>query len=220
MSIPFSQLPGRHERHFMRKVKNALFDQPIDAYSDEELLEVQRLDHEELLSFLQELRGCVQEAVSLKPNVESQVLLDMKIKLDHLFEIASGLADQQGANKQAIAELTAVIMQKISEGAKGDPLAEQELMQEQQAREQHYQWLDVPLVADLLHADSVIREDELVPTLLSASTEHLQVALQMFQPEQLQSIAVQAEKLMTAKNINEQEYAEVFNNLKLLQQAL
>ena len=59
MQIPFSEYPGRHERHFRRKIKNPLFPRPINSYSDDDLLEVQRLDHEEIIEFITQLRAYV-----------------------------------------------------------------------------------------------------------------------------------------------------------------
>ena len=38
---PFSNKPGRHERHLLRKLDNPLFPRPVIAPSDEEILEVQ-----------------------------------------------------------------------------------------------------------------------------------------------------------------------------------
>ena len=185
MSVPFSERPGRHERHFRRKLNTDLFPRPIGEYSDEDLLEVQRLDHEELLEFLAELRATVQRAVDLSPNEESQVVLDLKAGLEQLYERAAGLADHQESNKSAIAQLVGVIMQTVRRGAAGDSLAEQELLQEEQARVSHFRLLEQPVVADLLHPESLIEADEIVPVLLLESPEGLAAALEMFDREQL-----------------------------------
>ena len=62
MTVPFSQRPGRHERHYRRRLGNPLFPNSPSQQEDETLLEMQRLDHEELLGFLEELRATAQRA--------------------------------------------------------------------------------------------------------------------------------------------------------------
>jgi hypothetical protein len=77
MSIPFSELPGRHERHYKRRLDNPLFRESA-TLNDADLLDAQRLDHEELLAFITELRATVERALNLKPNEESDVILKLK----------------------------------------------------------------------------------------------------------------------------------------------
>jgi len=217
MPITFSQFPGRHERHFIRKYKNVLFDDSFDSYTDDDLLEPQGLDHEELIQFLKALRKCVESAVSLKPNEESQVLLDLKVTLDKLYSEACALADQHGANKQAISELTKVIMLQIKASAEGDTLAASELEQEEQAREQHYKLLEFSIVADLLHADSSIKENELTATLLSESSDGLAAAMAIFDEVQIKLIAEEASSLLENKT-NLTELAQAYENLVQISQ--
>lgn len=197
MRIPFSERPGRHERHFRRKLDNALFPKPLIDPSDDDLLEAQRLDHEELLSFITELRETVQQAVELKPNEESQAILNLKERLDRLYEASAGLADDQSGNQAAIRQLIAVIMKTVWAAAT-DPQAEQELQQETAARAAHFELLEQPLVADLLHPESPIGEDELIPTLLSESEAAVAAALRLFDEDQLALMVGQAHALLDA----------------------
>jgi len=195
MQIPFSELPGRHERHYRRRLDNPLFARPA-TLGEEELLEAQRLDHEELLAFISELRQVVQRAVELKPNEESEVILKLKEDLERLYETSAGLADDQEGNQQAIRQLLAVIMRSITANAAGDALAEQELDMEAQARSLHFDLLRTPLVADLLHPQSLIGADQLAATLLSEPAEAVQAALQLFDPAQREQLAVEAQALL------------------------
>lgn len=215
MEIPFSKLPGRHERHFKRKVNNPLFPRPIENYTDDELLEVQRLDHEEIVVFLQTLRQQVEKAVSLKANEESDVVLDLKAELEKLYETACRLGDQQTNNKVALRDLLKVIMSTVSANAGGDSKAEQELMQEQIAREQHFAMLEHALVVDLLDADSLILEDELVAVMLTEDEEQVKVALTMLDDEQRYLLADEAAEVLSAKNLMQDEaYVERLNLIR------
>ena len=192
MAVEFSQFPGRYERHYRRRLANPLFPGDPVALDQEVLLEMQRLDHEELLGFLAELRQAVQRAVNLKPNVGSEVVLELKEQLDRLYEISAGLAEDHGGNQAAIKQLLEVIMRNVERGAAADPRAMDELAQERIARAAHFELLATPLVADLLHPHSNIAADELAPSLLSEDGPGLAAALQLFDLAQLRQVFADA----------------------------
>jgi hypothetical protein len=195
MRLLFSELPGRHERHLLRKQDNPLFPEAQRRLSQSELTEAQRLDHEELEAYIRDLRKLVGEAVSLGPHEQSDVILELKERLDQAYETACRLADDQSPNKEAIRKLVAVIMQAVWKGAGNDTLAHQELEQEEAARETHYELLETPLVADLLDPDSLIQGDELLPVLLSAERGEFEAAITLFDPAQLSAICEQGVEL-------------------------
>ncbi len=168
------------------------------------MLEAQRLDHEELLAFVTELREVVQRAVDFKPTEESEVVLGLKQDLERLYETSAGLADEQETNRQAIRQLLAVVMRSVAANADGDDLAEQELDMEAQARQLHFDLLRTPLVADLLHPQSTVAADQLVATLLSESTEAVSAAVNLFDQEQRRQLAGEAQALLDAVDPNRQ----------------
>lgn len=194
--IPFSSLPGRHERHFLRRLDNPLFGASMTAGDDGELLVMQRRDHDELLAYLAELRALVERAVTLRPNEASQVILDLKSDLDKSYEKACTLADDQRNNKEAIAQLLEVVMKSVQASAGDDPAALQQLEEERLARTVHFRLLVHPIVADLLDPKSLIQAQELVPSLLSESQEGLAAALELFDGEQLQRLVADAGELL------------------------
>lgn len=75
-------------------------------------------------------------------------------------------------------------------------MARQKLEMETQARQQHFAMLDQPLIADLLRPDTVIGEDELVPTLLSESADAVSRAMQLFSPAQQAVLCKTAAELL------------------------
>lgn len=186
MQLLFSELPGRHERHLLRKHNNPLFPEDQRSLTQGELTEAQRLDHEELEAYIGDLRKLVGEAVALGPHEQSDVILELKERLDKAYESACRLADDQSPNKEAIQKLVAVIMRAVWQGAGNDTLAQQELEQEVEARKTHFELLETALVADLLDPESLIIEHELLPVLLSAEREDFEAAVTLFDPNQIQ----------------------------------
>ena len=217
MSIPFSELPGRHERHYKRRLDNPLFREPA-TLNDADLLNAQRLDHEELLAFITELRATVERALNLKSNEESDVILKLKEDLERLYETSASLADEQGANQQALSQLLAAVMNTIRSNTTGDSLAEQEMAMEQQARQMHFELLQHALVADLLHPETLIAPDQLVPTLLSSPTEQVKAVMVIFDPEQLAMISQEAQALLSLHD-PQKKIVDAQTNLTVIQQA-
>ena len=185
MTLLFSQRPGRHERHLLRKRNNPLFPEEERNISGAELQEAQRLDHEELVAFITEFRALIYQTVNLKANEESEVILGIKEQLDRSYEQACGLADDQTETKLAIHKLVQLIMAAVRKGAGDDPLALSELEQEEQARAFHFELVENAIVADLLNPDSLITDRELLPSLLSESPQGLRAALELFEDTQL-----------------------------------
>lgn len=195
MRVPFSEFPGRHERHYRRRLQNPLFAEQSQP-GDDALLEMQRLDHEELIAFISELRGVVQRAVDLGPREESEVVLALKEDLERLYETSAGLCDDQSGNQQAIRQLLAVVVRSIAANADGDSLAEQELEMEAQARSLHFDLLRHSLVADLLHPESVVGPDQLAATLLSEPPPQVTAALTLLDDAQRGELAAEAQALL------------------------
>jgi hypothetical protein len=196
MRLLFSELPGRHERHLLRKYENRLFPESERTLTSDRLNEAQRLDHEELVSYLVDLRKLVGEAVSLGPHEQSDVILELKERLDQSYETACRLADDQSPNKEAIKKLVSVIMQAVWKGAGNDDLAHQELQQEEEARRLHYEILEQPLVADLLDPESLITEGDLLPVLLSSEDSEFEAAVTLFDPEQLTALCARGDEFL------------------------
>lgn len=205
MEIPFSDRPGRHERHFRRKIDNPFFPRPVTGYTDDDLLEVQRLDHEEIIVFLDELKQRVQQAINLQANEESQVVLDLKAELEKLYETACRLGDQQQNNKAAIRDLISIIMVTVRTHAGGDSKAEMELQQEETARQQHFAMLEHKLVVDLLDSESLIMEDELPAVMLTEEELQVKTALELLDGEQRVLLAADAVSLAGQKGLQDDE---------------
>jgi hypothetical protein len=222
MKIPFSKLPGRHERHYCRKLNNSIFPRPLRQTTDSDLLEVQRRDHEELIDFIQHLQGIVVRAAELPPNVDSETILLLKEQLDKAFETSAGLADDQSGNQFAIRKLTEVMMSAVRTSAGNDPLAHQELDQEDAARSAHYRLLEHAIVADLLHPQSLIEADELAPALLIEQPAGLEAALSLFDYDQLSEIIEQSKQIAVGHSDNDalhQCLAQMVEQLEKLKQA-
>ncbi len=195
-----SEYPGRRERHLLRRKDNLLFPKNERLINDSALMETQRLDHEEIVEFIPQFRRLVHQAVELKPNEESDVILKLKGDLDQAYEQACGLGDNQTETKDAIKKLLQVIMSAVRTGAGSDPTALDELAQEDAAREAHFALLEQTLVADILSPQSPIAEHELILILLSADDADFVAALELFDPVQLGLLCEQGRDFLEPLN--------------------
>ncbi|MBL3526089.1 MAG: hypothetical protein JMN27_00475 [gamma proteobacterium endosymbiont of Lamellibrachia anaximandri] len=204
----------------MRKHENPLFSESERSLTPGTLEEAQKLDHEELVAYIGDLRKLVGEAIALGPHEQSDVILSLKERLDKSYETACGLADNQSDNKAAIKKLISVIMQTVWKGAGNDTLARQELEQEEEARKLHYEVLEYPLVADLLSPDSVIREDELIAVLLSEERDDFEAAVTLFDPVHIESLCAQGKVLLQAREAESSEMPDARSRLRELETLL
>lgn len=196
MAPEFSSQPGRYERHVQRKYNNVLFPKEERQVTQDHVVTARELDEEELQQFSQTYHTILQEIVELAQNVESELVLKLKQRLDQLYEQVCGLGGDRTAEKAGLAKLHQAIDQAIAAGAAGDATAEAQLAQEARARKIHWQMLQQPLVADLLRSESPITQDDLLPTLLSEEAESFSITMGMFDPEQCRTLLGQAEKLL------------------------
>lgn len=196
MELPFTHKPGRRERHLHRRHENPLFSWPPHEVSPEDLLAAQKADHEEMEAFRESFRLLVQRAVELPPDAGSEIVLELRESLERQYEQSFGLPEDHAREREALRKLIDLIMRAIRKSAGIDPLARQELADEEEARAIHFRLLEHPLVADLLHPHSPIVPDELAPTLLGAPLDEVAAALDLFDPEQIAQLAEQSARLL------------------------
>ncbi len=200
MEPEFSNKPGRCERHLQRKCNNPLFPEEGREVSQEQVAAARALDEEELLRFSEDYQTVLKEISDLAQNVGSEVILNIKQRLDQLYEQVCGLSGDRTAEKAGLVKLHQAITHAIVAGAAGDATAEIQLAQEAQARDIHWQLLEEPLVADLLRPESPISPGDLLPSLLSEDAGSFGVTMGMFDPEQRRSLLTQAEALLKGRD--------------------
>lgn len=194
MNTMFIELPGHRERHLKRKHNNPLFGNCVISML--EIEQARRSDAAEAEVFLNYFRDLVKQAVEFKPTADADLILKIKEQLDKSYEQCAGLPGDTSEIKGMLKRLLHAIMQAMWKGIGNDPIAQQKLEMEEQARSQHFNLLEQPLIADLLRPDSLIEEQELVPTLLSESPQALGLAMQLFSPAQQIALYQQANDLL------------------------
>ncbi len=212
--------PGAHERHLLRKRGNPLFGPVADIATDSAAQAQARLaDAQERDAFIQRFQALLQQAINLKPNEESEVLLALKGSLDEAYTHCSSLGGELGPLRQGLARLTETVMVAVRAAAGSDPQAMMELEQEALARASHYRLLEHVLVADLMRPNSVVPADELVPTLLDAPQAALEAALWLFDGEQLGRLGGEGRLLLSHCREQGAELPAAWRNLALLEGA-
>jgi hypothetical protein len=220
MKLHFSPLSGARERRLQRLRDNPLFSEEKRHVRQEDIDVARQQDTDERERFLREFQGLLEETVNLAPNVESDVILDIKERLDMAYEHSSSLPGDQADIQQALRRLVAVIMGAVRANAADDPQALTKLRDEDIARNAHFELQGFPLVADLLREDAIIQEDELVPTLLSETRESLAAALQLFDSAQLGLIVEQAARLLRQRQREGHPLPEAWARLREIEATL
>lgn len=217
MTLQFSAHPGSRERHLRRRAANPLFAAALRGVTQADINAAQAEDQRDAQDFLERFRALVQRAVELKPNEESQTILDLKASLDHAYVECAAMAGDHQPIQDALRKLIEVMMGAVRAAAGDDPKAQAELDDEERARRAQFELLHHPLVADLMHPATPIDREELVAALLSDTDEAIRAALWLFEPEQLDEIREEARDLAIALRNKGDELPELWEKMKLLE---
>ncbi len=216
MELPFTHKPGRRERHLRRRHENPLFAWPPREVPPEDLLAAQKADHDDMRVFGDRLHALIQRAVDLPPDAGSDAVLSLKEALEAQYEQSYALPEEHGEARTALKRLIELIMKTLWHHAGADPVAHQELSDEEAARAIHFRLIEQPLVADLLHPDSGIGPDELVPTLLSASEAEVKAACELFDGRELAALLERSERRLAALDEQDIDLSQARNRLALI----
>ncbi len=207
-----SENPGAHERHLVRRHENVLFGERSTEVTSDSLQQNQKIDHDVLQRFMLDFREVVNQAVALKSNEDSEVILAVKDQLDKLYATSVSVADDQNRVQESINKLINVVMQSVRKGADQDPQALQELAQEDAARDANYAFLESKLVADILDPESPINNEDLLPTLLCAEKDDLALATQLFDLEQIIFLLEQGKLLLDKLDSEAEDITQAAEN--------
>lgn len=198
MTLQFSAQPGCWERHIQRRYNNPLFASS-PTITAQTLQAAQQRDATERLAFEKGFTELLEETSSLDNQVEAEVILRIKQRIDSLYEQCAGLGGDYQQAKTALRKLVDIVMQAIKSSSADKPELLTQLEEETFAREMHFQLLEHSLVAHLLHPETPISEEDIVPTLLSEEESGLRAAMSLFTPEQQQILCDAAEALLNQR---------------------
>ncbi len=216
MTNESEEKPGIREQHLLRRRNNPLFDASRREVPNEDIASARLDDGLELDRFMETFQSLVQRAVDLKPNTPSETVLEIKAALDKAYQQACALPGDQTRVKQAIVQLVGAIMRAIWSGIGDDPLARQELEDEETARRAHFSLQELPLVSALTHPESPIGEDELIPSLLSEPANTLVPSLTIFDADQLAVLCEEARAFLLQRD-PDRALKDAWNRLELIE---
>lgn len=219
-AIRFSPQPGAFEKHLRRKHQNPLFPTAQQNLLQAEVEQARLRDQQDLQAFMEAFDETVKQAATLNGTVDSEVVLDLKEKLERLYVNSGSLAGDLGDYQDALLKLIRVCMEMIRKGASDDAVALRKLDEEDQARTVYFAMLETPLVADLMRGDEVIQADELVPTVLSLETRELTTVLALFEPEYLEQLILQTRDFIQNLSPETQTLAHTEDKLQLMEKVL
>lgn len=216
MELPFTHKPGRRERHLLRRHQNPLFAWPPQAVQPEELLAAQQADHEDMLAFREHFRELIQRTVDLPPDAGSDAVLSLKEALEAHYEQSLALPEDHREERAALKRLIELIMKTLWRQAGSDPVAQQELSDEETARAIHFRLLEQPLVADILHPDSCIQPQELPSALLSATEAEIEAVCELLEGQELAELLERSEQRLRSLEEQDIDLGQARNRLALI----
>lgn len=182
--------------------------------------EAAKKDRHDVDEFMAKLRELVQQAVDLPSEVDTETIVALKERLEKAYSRCVSLAGDQRPVLQALKNLIAQMVAALRNAAGNDPIARQNLDEEEIARRHFFALHEHVIVADLMRSDSAILPQELAATLLSEDPAALDAALELFTTDQLVSLSKQAHTLIEDMADTEQIHTTARRNLELIKRAL
>ncbi|ALG67713.1 hypothetical protein [Beggiatoa leptomitoformis] len=223
MEVRFSQRPGCWERDLQRQYQNPLFAELREhEVTQTEVDLAQERDEAEQIKFANQFQSLLEEVATLQSEVEADVILRLRTKIDSLYEHCAGLGGKDYAmEKNALMKLSQLIVESINASGLQDPETLKELEKEMVARQLHFSLLEHALIAHLLHPESPIDEASIVPTLLSEDNNVLRAAMTLFGAEQQRVICAAARDLIKRLQVDGQRIpAVVWLRLETMEQPI
>lgn len=215
--LRFSAQPGMWERQIQRKYENPrLFTGPdiTQAMVDT----ARQRDARERQGFQEDFKQLCAEMATLQGAVESEKILQLKERIDKLYIECLAHRDM-AAEKVALRKLHDVVITTLIQAVASDPLARDEIAQEQAAHQLHQELLEYPLVAQLLRVDSPIAKDDLLATLLAEPGVTFPGVLSLFDAQQLQELCRGAHSLLAAALAPDVDLAAMQARLQVMEGA-
>lgn len=199
MKLQFSPYPGCWERHLQRQYNNPLFSHHSRIITQRDVELAQRQDAIERETFHRDFLALLQEVSALQAAVKVEIVLNLKKRVDSLYECCAGLGGNFTVEKQGLNKLGELIIQTIlTSRSEQNPQVVAELTAELAAQKLHIALLEYPFVAHLLHPHSPIVQEDIVPALLSEEENSLRAAMSLFSIDQ-QRILCDEARILLAK---------------------
>ena len=212
--LRFSANPGMWERQLQRKHENPRLFPASSTIVQATVDAARQRDARERQAFHANFKQLCAEMAALQGAIESEKILQLKERIDKLYlecmaqatardggstgNAGAVSSEDMAAEKNALRKLHDVVVATLVQAAANDPLARDEIAQEQAAHQLHQELLEYPLVGQLLRADSPVAADELVATLLSETGTSFPGVLSLFDAQQLQELCQGARSLLAA----------------------
>lgn len=218
MQLCFGTQPGCWERHLQRRYNNPLFIHRFIVQAD--IVKAQQQDEAERQAFQQAFEVLLQEITTLNAQVEADIVLKLKMRIDSLYEQCARLGGDFTAEKNGLRQLIHLIMQSIWNSGIHNTEVHAFLEKEAKASEQHFNLLEHPLIADLLHPHSPISTEDIIPTLLTEEEVSLKAAMHLFTAQQQQILYDEAKNLLIQLKQEGHTLPIAWKRLALIKQVL
>ncbi len=221
MNLQFSVYPGCWERHLQRQYKNPLFLFCAIPLTQDAIQVARSLDREEERAFEADFNQLLQEVTDLGNQEKISIALQIQERIRILYIRCAGLGGQHPIEKEGLLHLNQIILETIRKSAISDTYLIEQLNKQEFIQGVQRQHLEHSLVADLLHPNSpILQEQHLIPTLLSEKEPALRAALTLLQPQQ-QKIICQEARTLLRELVNEgYELPHVWRRLEVIEQDL
>ena len=205
-SLEWSSDPGAHEAHLMRRKDNPYFPQSRRDISQQELIAAKTLDEEDYVSCQQHFEELGKEIEALSSTVTSGDLLKLRERIDELIFLSMGV----GGPAKEIASMADGLREAVISDLRAAFADDKETLSKIEEADTYHKdntrRFSVPVMAQMLRANSPIPKDETIPTILSEDPSTIAIFINSL-PDDTKPF-IQAEALRLMQQVLRDGYAD------------
>ena len=173
--LEWSENPGCFERHLKRKHENPLFPEPDREVTQEQIDEARERDQQDAADLKEEVIVLISDLEKLPELATTGDLSSVRERLDDLLDKAVGIGGEADATKDSLNTLRRALIDSMREGLKDNDEALKAIEKAEAFHQERVKTIHTPFAAQLLR----IKEEDLIPALLSESPETTRLVMQM-----------------------------------------
>lgn len=195
-ALEWSNDPGAHEAHLMRRWNNPYFPEERRLVTQDQLDEAKRRDKEDCILCQQKFTELGTDIESLSSNVTTGDLLSLRERLDDLIYYSMGVGGPAKEIAVKADQLRDAIIADLREAFSDNEETLENIEKADAFHRDNTRKFYIPVLAQVLRKNSPVLKEETIPTILSADPLAISVFMNTLPEDSRALVRVEALKMM------------------------
>lgn len=195
-ALPWSNNPGAHEAHLMRRHNNPYFPKTRRAVSHEDLEEAKKKDKDEYILCQRRLEELGQEIEALPEAATSGDLMALRERIDDLIFFSMGVGGPATEIASKADQLREAVISDLRSAFAGDEETISNIEKADTYHKDNVRKFYIPVIAQMRRENSPILEEETIATVLSEDPSSIAIFMNCLPEDSRALIEVEGLKML------------------------